>query len=132
MKKAIRARQFMYTQDLDHLPFKKEDLKTLLEKSSAEEWAYILHDKDIGKNGKTIRPHFHVVMKFKDAKTISRVAKLFNDKQEYIEVWRNTIGNAYSYLIHETSNAKDKHHYDPIEVVSSFDFETKIKQIRKK
>ena len=29
MKKAIRARQFMYTQDLDHLPFKKEDLKSI-------------------------------------------------------------------------------------------------------
>lgn len=132
MKKAIRSRQFMYTQDLDHLPFKKEDLKTILEKSSVEEWAYILHDKDIDKDGKTIRPHFHVVLKFKDAKTISRVAKIFNDKQEYIEVWKNTIGNAYSYLIHETSKAKDKHHYEPTEVISSFDFETRIKQIRKK
>lgn len=58
MKKAIRARQFMYTQDLDHLPFKKEDLKTLLEKSSAEEWAYILHDKDIGKKWKNYQTSF--------------------------------------------------------------------------
>lgn len=132
MKKAIRARQFMYTQDLDHLPFKKEKLKEILEKSSAEEWAYILHDKDTNEKGEKIRPHFHVIMKFKDAKTISRIAKLFNDRQEYIEVWRNSINNGYSYLIHETSNAKNKHHYDPSEVISSFDFETRIKQIRKK
>ena len=36
MKKAVRARQFMYTQDIEHLPFKQEDLKELLEKSNAE------------------------------------------------------------------------------------------------
>lgn len=42
----------MYTQDLDHLPFNKDELKDRLEKSGVEEWAYILHDKDIDENGK--------------------------------------------------------------------------------
>ena len=106
MKKAVRARQFMYTQDIEHLPFKQEDLKELLEKSNAEQWAYILHDKDVNEKGEPIRPHFHVILKFKDAKTISRIAKLFNDQQQYVEVWHNTINNGYSYLIHETTNAK--------------------------
>lgn len=132
MKKAVRARQFMYTQDIEHLPFKQEDLKELLEKSNAEQWAYILHDKDVNEKGKPIRPHFHVILKFKDTKTISRIAKLFNDQQQYVEVWHNTINNGYSYLIHETTNAQNKHHYDPSEVVASFDFVTRIKQIREK
>ncbi|MDK6810570.1 Rep family protein [Ligilactobacillus agilis] len=132
MKKTVRARQFMYTQDIEHLPFKQEDLKELLEKSNAEQWAYILHDKDVNEKGEPIRPHFHVILKFKDAKTISRIAKLFNDQQQYVEVWHNTINNGYSYLIHETTNAKNKHHYDPSEVVASFDFVTRIKQIREK
>lgn len=122
----------MYTQDLDHLPFSKDNLKDRLEKSGAKEWAYILHDKDTDDQDKPIRPHFHVILHFKEAKTISRVAKVFNDKEQYIEAWHSTINNGYSYLIHETSNAKSKHHYDPAEVVASFDFEAKIKEIRRK
>lgn len=74
----------MYTQDLDHLPFNKDKLKDILEKSGAEEWAYILHDKDTDDDGKQIRPHFHIMLHFKDAKTISRVAKVFNDKEHNI------------------------------------------------
>ncbi len=49
-----------------------------------------------------------------------------------IEAWHSTINNGYSYLIHETNNAKKKHHYSPSEVIASFDFEEKIKEIRKK
>ncbi|NRO87254.1 Rep family protein [Lactobacillus helveticus] len=132
MKKKIRSHNFMYTQDLDHLPFSKDELKDRLEKSGAEEWAYILHDKDVDENGKKVRPHFHVVIHFKDAKTISRVAKIFNDHEQYIEAWHSTINNGYSYLIHETNNAKSKHHYDPREVVASFNFKDKINEIRQK
>lgn len=132
MKKKIRSHNFMYTQDLDHLPFNKDELKDRLEKSGAEEWAYILHDKDIDENGKKVRPHFHVMIHFKDAKTISRVSKIFNDHEQYIEAWHSTINNGYSYLIHETNNAKSKHHYDPQEVVASFDFKDRINEIRQK
>ena len=53
----------MYTQDLAHLPFKQEKLKEKLEKSTAIEWAYILHDKDLDQDSKKIRPHFHVVLR---------------------------------------------------------------------
>ena len=52
--KVIRSRNFMYTQDLDHLPFNKDTLKTRLEKSGAQEWAFILHDKDVDENNKII------------------------------------------------------------------------------
>ncbi len=130
--KVIRSRNFMYTQDLDHLPFNKDTLKTRLEKSGAQEWAFILHDKDVDENNKKIRPHFHVMLRFKDAKTISRISKIFNDKQQYIEVWKNSINNGYSYLIHETSKAKNKYHYKDSEVVASFDFKSKINSIRRK
>lgn len=122
----------MYTQDLAHLPFKQEKLKEKLEKSTAIEWAYILHDKDLDQDSKKIRPHFHVVLRFKDAKTLSRVSKLFEDQPQYVEAWHSTINNAYSYLIHETTGAQSKHHYDASEVVASFDFETRIKEIRQK
>lgn len=132
--KVIRSRNWMYTQDLDHLPFKKEDLEKKIVKSGAIEWAYILHDKDLDDKGEKIRAHYHVVLRYKDAKTTSSVAKLFGDKQQYFEAWRGSINNAYSYLIHETSDAKDsqKHHYDSSEVKASFDFKARIESIRKK
>lgn len=124
----------MYTQDLDHLPFPKENLEGKILKSGAIEWAYILHDKDLDDKGNKIRAHYHVVIRYKDAKTTSSVAKTFDDKQQYFEAWRGSINNAYSYLIHETSDAKDneKHHYDPSEVKASFDFKARIETIRKK
>ncbi|MEK2481572.1 Rep family protein, partial [Lactobacillus acidophilus] len=63
---------------------------------------------------------------------MSRIAKLFNEQQQYVEVCHNNINNGYSYLIHETTNPKNKHHYDPSELVASFDFLTTIKQISEK
>lgn len=122
----------MYTQDLDHLPFKPQELKDKLEKSGADEWAYILHDKDTDENSKQVRPHYHVMLHFKDAKTILKISKIFDDKEQFIEAWKSTINNGYSYLIHETNNAKNKHHYDPSEVIASFDFKARIQEIRQK
>lgn len=151
-----RYRQFMYVQDLEHLKVKASDLKKILEKSGAEEWAFIFHDadkkeastldgEDVGTNDTdgttsvitstdevTIRKHLHVVLKFENARTISSVAKLFNDKPQYVEVWRGKIENAYSYLLHRTSGAKNKHQYDPKDVIANFDFEARIKQIQAK
>lgn len=132
MKKTVRSRNFMYTQDEDHLPFKKDDLASILEKSSAQEWAYILHDKDVDENKKKIRPHYHVMIRFKDAKTITKISKIFGDKPQYIEAGHNTINNGYSYLIHETSGSQNKYHYDISEVKASFDFKSKIESIRRK
>lgn len=129
MKKKIRKRVFMYTQDLDHLPFKAEDLESNLKKLGLKSWAYILHNKDKDKNQKPVRPHYHAILQYKDAKTISAVAKMIGDKQQYIEAWKGSVNNAYSYLIHRTAAAKEKYQYDPKEVVASFDYVAKIKEI---
>lgn len=124
----------MYTQDLTHINFEKDKLKAILEKSGATEWAYILHDKDVNEENKLIRPHIHVVLKFNDAKTISKIAKIFIDQPQYVEAWKGSISNAYSYLLHETSQAQEdkKYHYKATEVVASFDFIKRIEKIRKK
>lgn len=130
MKKAQikRARQFMYMQDCDHLKVKKDDIKEILEKSGADEWAYIVHDQD------ETRVHIHVVLKFKNPHSIEAVAKLFDDKAQYVDIWNGRIANAYSYLIHETATAKEegKHHYKATDVVASFDFPARIDEINQK
>ena len=59
-----RARQFMYMQDVDHLKIKEKSLKSILNKSGALEWSFIKHDQDIDENGKLIRPHYHVILKY--------------------------------------------------------------------
>ena len=128
-KKIVRARQFTYVQDISHLKVKPEEFQHLLSKSGAAEWAYILHDKDTDKNN-TIRDHYHVVLKYANPQTLSKIANIFRDKQQYVQIWNGRIDNAYSYLIHETSDAQTKHRYSPKEVVASFNFVKKIEKIR--
>lgn len=155
---AKRYRQFMYVQDLTHLKVKPTELKEILEKSGAEKWAFILHDKDtkedLGESGtlgtpskegekqapspseeasKTlVRQHFHVVLKFENAHTIASIAKLFKDEDQYVQVWKGKIENAWSYLLHRTSGARKKYQYSPDSVVSNFDFKKEIKSIEDK
>lgn len=160
---AKRYRQFMFVQDLTHLKVKPTELKQILEKSGAEKWAFILHDKDSkddskgilddnsGENGTLgtpskegeitspspsnnhskplVRQHFHIVLKFENAHTISSVAKLFKDEDQYVQVWNGRIENAWSYLLHRTAGAKSKHQYSPDAVTSNFDFKKEIKKI---
>lgn len=121
----------MYTQDLKHLPFSEDKMKEKLEQSGVNEWAYIVHDKDKNEDGEMIRPHIHAMLHFKDAKTILRISKLLSDKPQYIERWQGSISNGYSYLLHETSGAEKKHHYNENEVISNFDFKARIARIRK-
>lgn len=159
---AKRYRQFMYVQDLTHLKVKPTELKEILEKSGAEKWAFILHDKDekedlgetLSENGtngtlssegeeqalspseeasKTlVRQHFHVVLKFENAHTIASIAKLFKDEGQYVQVWKGKIENAWSYLLHRTSGARKKYQYSPDDVTSNFDFAKEIKKIEDK
>lgn len=128
MKK--RYRQLMYTQDLKHLPFKLSELKNILQKEPLDEWAYILHNKDVNKNQKHVRDHLHLILKYSNPQSIDHVAKIFDDQNQYIEIWNGRINNAYSYLIHATNDAKNKYQYSPKEVIASFDFEKKIKEIQ--
>lgn len=136
MKKEIRARQYMYVQDLDHLKIKLKDLKTILADSGALEWAYIKHDKDSkqDESQKLIRPHIHVVLKYENLQKLDNVANLFKDESQYVDIWKGRIANAYSYLLHETDEAKkaQKHIYKEDEVVASFDFAARMKDIRNK
>ncbi len=136
MKKEIRARQFMYVQDLDHLKIKLTDIESNLINSGALEWAYIKHDKD-HKNDEThdlIRPHIHVVLKYENLQRLNSIANLFKDESQYVEIWKGRIANDYSYLLHETEEAKKehKHLYSENEVVASFNFPARMKDIRNK
>lgn len=109
-----------------------EAFENILNSSGANEWAFILHDKDVNKDGSLKAPHYHVFLYFKNAKSVKRIAKLFSDEPERVEIWKYSKNNAYSYLIHETTQArqKKKYHYSDNDVKASFDFIKKINIIR--
>lgn len=139
----------MYVQDLEHLKknnfINKENnpsptyIKARINKILDDEletkddnldWALIDHDKDVNEDNKPVREHIHVVLNYKNPQTVKHVANLFHDNEEFVEIWKGSINNAYSYLLHETENAKDKYHYDASEVLASFNFKAKIEKIR--
>lgn len=109
-----------YTQQLDHLKISLDDLPDLLNKKPLEEWAYIVHDKDIDKV-----PHIHVMMHFSSDQTPENVSKWFHDEPQYIQKSKSRRypwNNMLSYMIHNTESSRDKWQYDASEVVASFDY----------
>ena len=81
---------------------------TLLDE--AEHFAYIFHDRDKKEDGTLKTPHYHVLIRFKNAKTKSAVRKLTN----LDNLTENTTLNfqklidtkgAFSYLTHTTKKA---------------------------
>lgn len=71
-----------------------------------------------------------MVLKYANPQAISKIGNIFNDKEQYVEIWKGRIDNAYSYIIHETYDAQSKHRYSPQEVVASFNFVKRIEKIR--
>lgn len=125
-KKEIRSRNVMYTQQVDHLKIKAENLSSILKKTRAEEWAFILHDKD-----DEVKPHYHVILHYRNAVRLSTVAHIFNDDPQYVDKWNNHWNNACAYLIHITKDAlkEGKHRYDVDEVTANFEYNEKIASI---
>lgn len=78
----------------------------------------ILHDSDVWGEGESDKyaagepkkEHWHVVLKFPQARYNTAVAKELGIKENYMEACAN-FDNACLYLVH--ANAEDKHQYDP-------------------
>ena len=133
-EKRIRARQFMYVQDLDHLKVKYEDLDKLLLQCDCSEYAWILHDKDVDKKGKKIRPHIHVDLKFSNPRDLSSISELFKDEKQYVQILKGTYSwsNGLAYLCHRTAKSSKKFQYEFSEVHSSFDYPARVQEIIEK
>lgn len=129
MVKNLRSHNFMYAQQTKYFKVSEQSLTTILEKSGAEKWAFIKHDKDKG-----VKEHYHVILHYKNACRLSTVAKLFKDKPEFVVKWDARWDNECGYLIHETTNSVSdgKHKYDVSEVTANFDFEAKMRKVKLK
>lgn len=109
-------------------------------KKDIEQYAYILHDKDVytkdeeiknnlHKEG-TIKPaHYHIELKLKYPRRMSDVASWFGVPSNFIQSSKSgRYEDMLVYLIH--GNDDTKHQYAVSEVVSNFEYETTINKYR--
>lgn len=98
------------------------DCEAVIEKikSYFEEYAYILHDKDLDPEGNVLKPHYHWMGKSRSPLRISTISNQLGVAENYIRFidrWRNCA----QYLVHETKDTEDKYHYSVDEVVTNFE-----------
>lgn len=106
---------------------------TLNNWSVIQDFAYIVHDKDIKDDGVPKEPHIHVMIRFTGAvptdAILARVKAVTgrNDiiKYEHLNKCHKWV-SAVAYLTHE--NVQGKHIYDRSEVVSNYNFEDDIEK----
>lgn len=102
----------LYPDDPSHV----EAMATL--EKGGYKYVAILHDQDTWQDGEsenhvageTKKEHWHVVLKFPQARYNTAVAKELGIKENYMEPCAN-FDNACLYLVH--ANAEEKHQYDP-------------------
>lgn len=88
-------------------------------KTAVEEMHVITHNKDVMEDGTPKRDHGHVIMKFREGRTLSELANDIGVEAQYIEKaqrGRYAWDNMLAYLIH--AKDKKKHQYEPTEVAS--------------
>lgn len=130
-KKVPRSRGMMYTQQVQHSPYKIiDDLKIAIEtKVKPKRYAIIKHDKDIDDKGNPESDHWQVMLEFDNPRYVTSIAKLLGDKPQSVHVWNNKISNGFAYLVHRTQNASSKYQYEPSEVVANFDYIEELAKI---
>lgn len=73
----------------------------------------ILHDKDVDDNGQIKKSHYHVILKFPQARYVSAIAKELGIKENYFEKTGSWNRSAV-YLLHLNDDAK--YQYDEKEL----------------
>lgn len=105
--------------------------KILTDWSVVKDYAWIVHDKDIQKDGSPKEPHIHCMLRFNGAvpttAILARVKAICGSddviKEEQLQkckAWKSAV----AYLTHE--NVTGKHIYDRSEIVSNYNFEEDI------
>lgn len=141
----VEEKQEQATDDHSALPFNKikarywqavlwtenliEDWEMKVEETLQLPFAYCIHNKDVEKDGVTLRkPHVHVIVAYPNTTTYKHalnVFKLLGEKACNTCQPCRSIRYCYDYLIHDTDDArkKGKHQYDEHERVRGNNFD---------
>lgn len=77
---------------------------------------YIRHDQDVDDEGNLKKPHYHFIIKLKNAMTISAISKQTLVDENMIEPVKKSFDGSLRYLIH--FGRDDKYQYTPEDVHS--------------
>ena len=115
----MQLKQYEIVCDVDKL---KVDIQQVcMEHKTIKQWAYINHDKD------DTRPHWHIYVNFGNAGVKHDVvARWFRVDENFVEKIKGRKSDVLLYLIHGNESQKNKHQYDPTEVVANFDWKMEV------
>lgn len=106
----FRDRKFcavLYPEDDTHVAC-IEKLKTC-----GYNFAAILHDQDVNENGELKKPHWHIVLRFKNAVWNTSIAKELGITPNYLEACRD-LDAALCYLVHYGNDLKAQYDYENV------------------
>lgn len=83
-------------------------------------YAFICHDKDLNEKGELKERHFHVILQFYNARTVSAVRKMFPSEQNSLAQIVFDKSAMFAYLTHEDKPEKMQY---PIEAVTADDMD---------
>lgn len=87
-----------------------------------KQYAYILHDKDVGQS-----PHWTIYLNFGSSGVDTKqVGEWFGLQESQVERIKGRKTDALQYLTHSNDTQKYKYQYPASEIIANFDFETEI------
>nr|AKG47101.1 replication initiation protein [Limosilactobacillus vaginalis] len=136
----IRSQVIMFTQQLKHLDCSQDELiKKVNKLPYLDQYAFIIHNKDVNTDNSPITSHIHLVLCFKQRVRITSIARNLDQKEQYFESMtkrgkdiETSRNNAFAYLIHNTTQAKKegKYQYSPNKVTANFDYVKLINNLK--
>lgn len=135
----VRSRVWMYTQQIDQLPFDSVDalirrMKTI---DNLDKLAWIVHDKDVDDKGREVIPHLHVGFTLAKRTTLENLRKILNDRPQQLTYFTKrgqsvaeSTKNLMGYLVHHTTEAKQqgKYQYPVSDVKANFNYSDYVEQ----
>lgn len=117
----MNLRQCEIVCDVDKMPVDIQE--TIMSYKTIKQWAYINHDKD------DTRAHYHIYLHFGSSSVDTKmVASWFKIPDNFVNKIKGRKTDMLEYLTHSNESQKNKHQYDPSEVISNFDFQSEIEQ----
>lgn len=103
--------------------FKGEVGDIIKSHKTIKQYAYILHDKDVGQS-----PHWTIYLNFGSSGVDTKqVGEWFGLQESQVERIKGRKTDALQYLTHSNDTQKHKYQYSVSEIIANFDLETEIK-----
>ena len=106
--------------------------------SCVENYALIVHDKDLNEEGELVEPHVHCIIDFRYPTSLTTISNQLRIKSEHFQLirqkkpwgktWVTDIGGGLSYLTHR--NVENKHHYSDDEVIANAGWDWKLERMK--